>query len=91
MNILIDKSFVKDINKIKDKNLLQKLNNFILGFEKTLSFSDIPSIKKIKGYKTYYRIRISDYRLGIEKINEDKICLIRFLHRKDIYKYFPKK
>jgi mRNA interferase RelE/StbE len=33
-------------------------------------------------------VRIGDYRLGL-KISEDAIELIRFLHRRDIYRRFP--
>jgi mRNA interferase RelE/StbE len=57
------------------------------------SKEEINGLKKIQGYETYYRIRLGDYRLGIEIIEEgakeDGVYFIRFLHRKDIYKYFP--
>ena len=49
----------------------------------------IKNIKKLKGHHDFYRIRIGDYRIGLESKNKT-IELIRFLHRKDIYKYFPK-
>ncbi|MGA9351150.1 MAG: type II toxin-antitoxin system RelE/ParE family toxin [Anaerolineae bacterium] len=42
----------------------------------------------MKGYDTFYRIRLGDYRIGIEVL-EDKVILVRILHRKDIYRYFP--
>jgi mRNA interferase RelE/StbE len=48
----------------------------------------INNIKKLKGYEKFYRIRIGDYRIGIE-ITEDYVILTRILHRKDIYRYFP--
>jgi len=44
--------------------------------------------KKIEGYEAYYRLRIGDYRLGI-KLAGNTLELIRFLHRKDIYRRFP--
>jgi len=49
---------------------------------------EIKNIKKLVGYKHHYRIKIKDYRIGIEIIDE----VVRFLvilHRKDIYKKFP--
>ena len=91
MKILIDKSLVKDINKITDKKLLRNLNKLIIELENSNSLTKLPNIKKIKGYDTYFRIRIGNYRLGLEEISGNEICLIRFLHRKDIYKYFPLK
>jgi mRNA interferase RelE/StbE len=57
--------------------------------EDSESILDIPNTKKIQGYGSFYRIRIGDYRLGMEEVSSKEIVLIRFLHRKDIYRYFP--
>jgi mRNA interferase RelE/StbE len=43
----------------------------------------------MSGYNFYYRIRVWDYRMWIRYDNWI-IVLERFLHRKDIYNYFPK-
>jgi len=50
--------------------------------------SDIQNLKKMQGYDTFYRIRLGDYRIGIE-VAADQVILVRILHRKDIYRYFP--
>ncbi len=89
MKVKIDKSFVKDIDNIRDKRLLKKLQNVITIIENARSVAEIPNVKKIKGYGSYYRLRIGDYRLGFEEISGQGINLIRFLHRKEIYRYFP--
>jgi mRNA interferase RelE/StbE len=52
------------------------------------SLIEIKNLKKLKGYKSYYRITIGDYRIGIY-ISNDIVEFSRFLHRKDIYKFFP--
>ena len=91
MKIRIEKSFAKDVNKIKDKKLLQNLSNIITELENFKSLREISHIKKIKGYKTFFRIRIGDYRLGLEELQGKGLYLIRFLHRKEIYRYFPDK
>jgi len=91
MKILIDKSFVKDVDKIRDKKILHNLNKLIIELENSKSFTELPHVKKIKGYDSFFRIRIGNYRLGLEEISGKGICLTRFLHRKDIYKYFPLK
>ncbi len=90
MKIKIEKSFDKDINKIRDKKTLQKIKDIIFRIENAKNLSEIGDIKKITGYQSYYRIKIGDYRLGIEVMCEEAM-LMRFLHRKDIYKYFPPK
>ena len=91
MKVLIDKSFVKDVDKIKDIKLLRHLNKLITELEKCNSLTDISNVKKIKGYDSFFRIRLGNYRLGLEEMGSNRVCLIRLLHRKDIYKYFPLK
>jgi mRNA interferase RelE/StbE len=52
---------------------------------------EIPHMKKIEGYESYYRIKMGDYRLGMEAVSNREVIFLRFLHRKDIYRYFPKR
>jgi len=52
------------------------------------SLAEVREVRKIEGYQKYYRIKLGDYRLGI-KATKNRIELIRFLHRKDIYRRFP--
>ena len=89
MEIKIDKSFQKDTRRFKDKSILQKIANTIANVQRAQNLESIKNIKKIKGTTSMYRIRIGDYRLGII-VSESSIEFIRWLHRKDIYKYFPK-
>lgn len=88
MTIKVAESFENDLNKITDKKILKKVYALINSFEYISSIYHILNIKKMEGHKNYYRIRIGNYRIGI-KIDKNIIYLIRFLHRKDIYKYFP--
>ncbi|NKQ38546.1 MAG: type II toxin-antitoxin system mRNA interferase toxin, RelE/StbE family [Methanosarcinales archaeon] len=64
----------------------------------TLVFDEIPELdnifniqdlKKIKGYEDYYRIRISNYRIGYKTEAENIIIFYRVKSRNDIYKVFP--
>jgi mRNA interferase RelE/StbE len=52
--------------------------------------SQIPNLKKLKGQKKkfYYRSRIGNYRIGLI-IRHDTAVFVRFLNRKEIYRYFP--
>ena len=81
-------SFERDIKKITDKRLLDSIADTIENIEKSISINDIENLKKMSGYKTFYRIKINDYRLGIT-IDNNIVNVVRFLHRKDIYKLFP--
>jgi len=89
MKVKIDKSFQRDVKKVADKKLRSKIAACIesLLFSKTIS--EIQNIKKLKVRGNYYRIRIGQYRIGM-LVDGDEIILIRFLHRRDVYKYFPK-
>lgn len=88
MNIKFEFRFEKDIKVIKNRNLLVKLNQIILNCKQAETLGQINSLKKLRGYDTLYRIRLGDYRVGVEVI-ENEIIFTRFLHRKDIYKFFP--
>ncbi len=83
-------SFLKDIRSIKDKKLLSRLEQFILAVENVDNLSQIPNLKKLKGQKNkvYYRSRIGDYRVGLI-IQQEIVVFVRFLNRKEIYRYFP--
>ncbi len=54
------------------------------------NLSQIPNLKKLKGQKNkvYYRSRIGNYRVGLI-IKQDIVVFVRFLNRKEIYRYFP--
>jgi mRNA interferase RelE/StbE len=89
MEIKIDKSFQKDTRRIKDKSILQRIANTIANIQRAKNLEDIKNLKKIRGTHSMYHIRIGDYRLGIT-ITDTAVEFVRCLHRKDIYKYFPK-
>ena len=91
MKIKIEKSFDRDVAKIRDKKLLLNLRNVIYNIEIAKSIYEVAHTKKIQGYSSYYRIKIGDYRLGIEEVSDQEVNLMRFLHRKEIYRYFPHK
>jgi len=88
MKVSFDNSFYKRLVKIKDKTVLEKVRQAILQVEDASDIQQIPNIKKMEGFKTFYRIRIGDYRIGLE-LKKDTIWFITVANRKDIYKTFP--
>ena len=60
----------------------------IIQVEKVKTTIDINQLKKLKGYKSAFRIKVGDYRIGLF-IENDVIEFARILHRKDIYNLFP--
>jgi len=87
MKIEIRNTLLKDIKKIQNTQKL-KLEEVYLSLRECEDISQIPNIKKLKGFDNFYRIRVGDYRLGFT-IENDVVILLHFLHRKDIYKLFP--
>ncbi len=88
MEVRFETSFERDLKKVKDKKLLKNVGESIDEVKKARDLSKIRNLTKLRGYKTFYRIRIGDYRLGLD-VEGDKVIFTRILYRKDIYKYFP--
>jgi mRNA-degrading endonuclease RelE of RelBE toxin-antitoxin system len=82
------KSFEKDIDKINSQDVLNDIANVIENIENAKRPQDIANIKKMKGNKNAFRIRIGRYRIGIFIVNET-VEFTRVLARDKIYKYFP--
>jgi mRNA interferase RelE/StbE len=81
-------SFARDIGTLRNKKLLKRVRDVIEKVEKAGSLNELPHLKKLKGEKNYYRLRIADYRIGLT-LQGDTVIFVRCLDRKDIYKYFP--
>jgi len=87
MKVIADKSFQKDISKL-DTASKKQISKLVIQLIQAKSITQIPNFKKIKGFKNAFRIRLGNYRIGV-RLNESTLVLVRILHRKDIYKYFP--
>ena len=80
--------FTRDLQLVDNKKLLRKIQSKIEDLEAASSLRDITAVKKLQSADNSYRIRIGDYRLGIELMG-NKVELVRFLHRRDFYRSFP--
>lgn len=89
MRVEFKKSFAKDLKKKShDRKLLEKVKYLIENVEQAENINHISNLKKLKSYDGYYRIRSGEYRLGLI-IDNDTVIFVRFLHRSEIYRYFP--
>jgi mRNA interferase RelE/StbE len=89
MKVSVWKSFEKDTLRITDRKLATQLGAVINKLESCHSLAEIPNLKKMQAKGSYYRIRIGQHRLGFRLDGSDAVVLLRFMHRKDIYKNFP--
>jgi mRNA interferase RelE/StbE len=88
MEIYFDKSFYKSLNKINDRGTKAKVFNFIETVKSSNKLSSIPNVKKLRGFKDFYRYKMTPYRIGFQ-VENNKIILITIKHRKEIYRKFP--
>jgi mRNA interferase RelE/StbE len=88
MEIRVNKTFLKELARVPASQR-KKIEQFV--FVDVLTYQkqeDVPNLKKLKGYKYFYRIRFGNYKAGI-RIQNNILVFERLLHRKDIYKFFP--
>ena len=78
------RSFERDLKKIRDRNLLEKIKQSIESVESAGTLSEVSSVRKLKGAANSYRI----YRIGLEA-DASTAEFVRILHRRDIYRLFP--
>lgn len=88
MKVTFRSSFHRDLKKVKDEDMLQKVKECICKVDEASGLDEISHIKKLSGSSGYYRIKVSDYRIGIF-VSGDEIEFVRCLHRREVYRFFP--
>ena len=81
-------SFNRDLRRIRDRDVRQRLTLKIQEIEAASNFTQMTDVLKMQGYDIHYRIRVGNYRLGIA-VEGDVVTLLRFGHRRDFYRGFP--
>ena len=93
MELIFRPRFKYDIDKIKDKEVLQNISVILRQIEESKDINQIGSLVKLEKYVHFYRIKIKlstrkDYRLGL-MIRGRKVWAERIATRRKIYKDFP--
>jgi mRNA interferase RelE/StbE len=92
MEIIASKRFVKELRKCPINIQIQAKGLLAIASEAE-SIEEIPDIKKLAGYKDYYRVRLGGWRIGLQM--ESGIVKILYVMtirpRGDVYKTFPPK
>jgi mRNA-degrading endonuclease RelE of RelBE toxin-antitoxin system len=88
MDVIITKQFEKDTEKELSQKMRLRLAEIIEELQKVSKPSEINNIKKLRGFKSAYRIKMGDYRTGFI-LEDNLIKLSRIMNRKEIYRYFP--
>ena len=82
------KSFARDLKKIKDQRLLERVRQVIEAVEAAADLREIDDLKRLSGTTNLYRIRVGDHRFGLV-IEDQTVEFVRCLPRRDLYRFFP--
>ena len=89
MELIAKGSFYRDLIKHSDKATLEAVYGTLRNISQAKSVAQIHQLKKLRKYKTLYRVKIvNDFRLGLV-IRSNKVWVARFCHRSIFYKQFP--
>ena len=88
MEIEYRASFTRDLRQVRNAEMRRRVLRLIEELEDASALTEISSVRRIAGDGRYCRARIGDYRLGIA-VEGELVILVRFLHRSDIYRFFP--
>jgi mRNA interferase RelE/StbE len=82
------KSFQKDTHSIRDKAALARIAEALAEVAKAETLQAVSNVAAMSGHPGFYRLRVGDYRLGFE-VRDGVVIMLRCLHRREIYRYFP--
>ncbi len=88
MRLTYRSSFVRDLKSIKERAVLDQVKQVIGEIEQADRLEDLSGVSKLSGGNQFYRIRLGDYRIGFV-FDGSAVELVRCLHRREIYRYFP--
>lgn len=86
MNTAFRTSFDRDLKRIADQTLRDRVAEAIRRVEAAGSLAAVQGVKPLGG--AFFRIRVGDYRIGI-RLDGDIAIFERCLHRREIYRFFP--
>lgn len=88
MKVEFHLSFDDDLKSVASKKIRNRISAVIQEVESAKSPQFIHNLKKLRGFSSFFRIRVGDYRIGIE-LQKETVIFVRALRRRDFYRYFP--
>jgi mRNA interferase RelE/StbE len=87
MEVIVTKTFKKQYLRCPT-HVKEAVQAVISELEKAKSLQEIHNIKKLNGFKNFYRIRAGQYRIGVKE-QKPSVFLLCVMERSQIYKVFP--
>jgi mRNA interferase RelE/StbE len=79
MKVEFKKSFLKEIQNLRNQKLKDSVFNAIINVEESNNISGIKNLKSLTGFREFYRIRIGEYRIGL-KIESEVVYFVTIEH-----------
>ncbi len=86
---MLTKKYIKQHAKAPD-HIKRQCREILMQLKNTDKLTDIIELEKMKGFKDFFRIRLANYRMGIEQ-KKPGVIIICVMERSQIYKNFPPK
>lgn len=88
MNIEFTQRFKKEYYQLaENSNLAELLSTYIDIAGSAKNLSRLPNLKKLNGFKNYYRLKLGKAKIGL-KIAENTLIFATFEQKNDISKKF---
>ena len=89
MKVAYRKLFLKDLHSLRHSDVYGRIKELVFEtLPDSQALSEVAGLKSLRQSKNAFRIRLGEYRIGL-KMEGDLIEVVRVLHRKDFYRYFP--
>lgn len=89
MKVLYRKLFLKDLKRLRKQPIYEQIVELAFtGLPEAKQLRDVSGVKAMRRHPKRYRIRVGNYRIGIE-VKGNTIEVMRVLHRGEFYRYFP--
>ncbi len=89
MKVAFTNKYEKQFDRITDSKSRKQVIDAVKSIIDAPKLDQIPSIKKLKGFKNAYRVRSGQYRIGLIQQTNGTILVSAIDFRKDFYKGFP--
>ena len=88
MEIRRERRFARDLRRVRSDQIQRRVRRKLEEMEAAPSLAQVRGVKKIADSENHYRVRVGDYRIGLEMDGEIAI-LQRFGARDGFYRGFP--
>ena len=88
MRVVIRTSFDRDLKKIRDSKLRDRVRAILESALHADTLREVEDVQPISGHPSHFRIRVGEFRIGV-RLDGDILTFARFATRRDFYRIYP--